>query len=156
VAAVDDVMDIAQILGDAHLEALTSKDTATVFWFSPALCRRVNPAATELLLAATSFSARTVPLLRGDIFITSHNSAGNVVGLSQHEINRLLFHRPDFWETRFLGRRFVRDRDHQRRLAQAMAPTGPKCDSAWWAGVETRLKRNVSALSHDVFSERIS
>jgi len=121
VAAVDDVIDIAQILGDAHLEALTSKDTATVFWFSPALYRLVNPAATELLLATTSFSARTVPLLRGDIFITSHNTAGNVVGLSQHQINRLLFNPPDFWQTRILSRRFARDRDHQRRLAEAIA-----------------------------------
>ena len=107
VAAVDDVIDIAHILGELQLEALTSRDAAIVFWFSPALHRFINPAATGFLLAATSFSARTVPILRGDILITSHDTAGNAVGLSQREINRLLFHPPNFWEVRILSRRFA-------------------------------------------------
>jgi hypothetical protein len=108
--AVDEVLDVAVIAGGPYLETLTIRDTAIVFWFSPALHRVVNPMATELLLATTRFAARTVPLLRGDIVITSHDIAGNVLGLTEPQIGWLLHHPPNFRQKRILGRRFARDR----------------------------------------------
>jgi hypothetical protein len=77
--------DIDQLILDKGLECLTSADRQFDFWFSPAArrCqRRVNQAATELLLATTPFTAKTVPLLQGGVVIASHDSDGDLDGLS--------------------------------------------------------------------------
>ncbi len=61
--------DIDQLVHDKGLHCLTSSDRQFDFWFSPAArggCQRsANLRATEFLLATTSFTAKSVPLLRG-------------------------------------------------------------------------------------------
>ena len=63
--------DIAELVHNYGLESLTSADRQFDFWFTPTTrrCRRkVNRSATELLLATTQFTAKTVPLLRGGVW----------------------------------------------------------------------------------------
>jgi hypothetical protein len=50
----------------------------------------VNRPATELLLAATRFTAPTVPLMRGRIVLTSHDSSGNPAGLEDWSARRAI------------------------------------------------------------------
>lgn len=117
-AVVSDMSDITDLVGGRHLEALSSTALSIVFWFNPHLhlvSRGVNPLATELLLATTSFTARTVPLLRGDVVVTSHDSDGNLAGLTPRCVDRLIHSHPSFWEERILGRRLARDRHQQRQ-----------------------------------------
>jgi hypothetical protein len=77
--------DIAELVDDYGLESLTSTDRQFDFWFTPSTrrCRRkVNRSATEMLLATTRFTAKTVPLLGGAVVVATHNSAGELDGLS--------------------------------------------------------------------------
>jgi hypothetical protein len=58
--------DIVGLVHDYGLESLTSDDRQFDFWFTPTTrrCRRkINRSATEMLLATTRFTAKTVPLL---------------------------------------------------------------------------------------------
>ncbi|KMV17142.1 hypothetical protein ACT17_17215 [Mycolicibacterium conceptionense] len=87
--------DIDQLVHDRGLHCLTSDDRQFDFWFSPAThsCQRhVNRQATELLLATTSFSAKTVPLLRGCVVVATHDADGELDGLSWQQLD-LLAHR---------------------------------------------------------------
>ena len=111
--------DIAELVHDYGLESLTSADRQFDFWFTPSTrrCRRkVNRSATELLLATTQFTARTVPLLRGAVVVATHDSAGDLDGLSWQQLELLiqrsctLTRRDD----RVLGRRVRRDAKRQQ------------------------------------------
>jgi hypothetical protein len=122
--------DIAGLVDDYGLESLTSTDRQFDFWVTPSTprCRRtVNRSATELLLATTRFTAETVPLLRGAVVAATHDSAGDLDGLSGEQLDLLiersctLTRRDD----RILGRRIARDkRIQQRNPAAADAATG--------------------------------
>jgi hypothetical protein len=126
--------DIAELVHDYGLESLTSADRQFDFWFTPTTrrCRRkVNRSATELLLATTQFTAKTVPLLRGAVVVATHDSAGDLDGLSWQQLDLLiqrsctLTRRDD----RILGRRIARDtRRQQDHPAAADAATGHHVD----------------------------
>lgn len=112
--------DIAELVHNYGLECLTSADRQFDFWFTPSngRCRRkVNRGATEMLLATTRFTANTVPLLRGAVVVATHDSDGDLDGLSWEQLDVLiqrsctLTRRDD----RVLGRRFARDHKHQLR-----------------------------------------
>ena len=122
--------DIAELVDDYGLESLTSTDRQFDFWFTPSTraCRRkVNRSATEMLLATTRFTAKTVPLLRGGVVVATHDSAGKLDGLSWQQLDRLI--QNSFTLTRrddrVLGRRITRDeRRQQRNLVAEDAATG--------------------------------
>lgn len=84
--------DIADLVSDYGLESLSSGDRQFDFWFTPTTrrCqRRVNRSATELLLAATGFAAKNVPLLRGGVVVATHDSDGDLDGLSWEQLDHL-------------------------------------------------------------------
>lgn len=114
--------DIDQLVATQGLQCLSSTDRQFDFWFATSTrrCqRRANTVATELLLATTTFRARTVPLLRGCVVIATHDSDGDLDGLSWQQLdvlaakNRSLSNRA----ARVLGRRVARDARRQRRSA---------------------------------------
>lgn len=117
--------DINRLVRDQGLQSLTSADRQFDFWFSPSTrrCqRRVNRNATELLLATTTLDAKTVPLLRGAVVIATHDSDGDLDGLSWQQLDQLsrrlrtLTKRDD----RCLNRRVLRD---ERQLRRKATPT---------------------------------
>jgi hypothetical protein len=120
--------DIAELVHDRGLQCLTSTDRQFDFWFTPSTrrCqRRTNRNATELLLATTDFSAKTVPLLHGGVVVATHDADGELDGLSWTQLDLLIekscaiSKRAD----RVLNRRIARDEEHQRRLvAEPAAP----------------------------------
>ena len=106
--------DIAELIDDYGLESLTSIDRQFDFWFTPSTrrCRRkVNRSATEILLATTRFTARTVPLLRGGVVVATHNSAGELDGLSWQQLDLLIQNSCTLTrrDDRVLSRRITRD-----------------------------------------------
>jgi hypothetical protein len=111
--------DIRNLVEDCGLESLTSTDRQFDFWFTPSTrrChRRVNRSATEMLLATTRFTTKTVPLLRGGVVVATHDSDGDLDGLSWQQLellsqsSRKITKRDD----RVLSRRI--GRDHRRQL----------------------------------------
>lgn len=119
--------DIAKLVHDCELDCLTSTDRQNDFWFTPSIgrCqRRVNRSATEMLLASTRFTAKTVPLLRGGVVVATHDSDGDLDGLSWQQLELLTrfsrtITRRDDW---VLNRRIAHDdRRQQRSLANADA-----------------------------------
>jgi hypothetical protein len=121
--------DIADLIHDRGLQCLTSTDRQYDFWFTPSMqsCqRRPNRKATEILLATTTFTAKTVPLLRGCVVVATHDSDGDLDGLSWQQLDllaakgRSLRKRDD----RILSRRFAQDSHRQRRNIEStqMAP----------------------------------
>lgn len=116
--------DIDRLVQDQGLHCLTSADGQYDFWFSPSTrgCqRRANQSATELLLASSSFTAKNVPLLHGCVVVATHDSDGDLDGLSWQQLdvlakrNRSLKAR----DTRILDRRVQRDARRQRKNAAA-------------------------------------
>ncbi|MFV8171767.1 hypothetical protein [Mycolicibacterium peregrinum] len=84
--------DIDQLVHDHGLHCLTSADRQFDFWFSPSThsCQRhVNRKATELLLATTAFTPKTVPLLRGCVVVATHDTDGELDGLSWQQLELL-------------------------------------------------------------------
>lgn len=120
--------DITELVHDCGLESLTSTDRQFDFWFTPSTkrCqRRVNRSATEMLLATTQFTAKTVPLLRGGVVVATHDSDGDLDGLSWQQLellvqkNRARTRRED----RVLSRRIKRGESRRgRNLESADAP----------------------------------
>lgn len=112
-------VDIAELVHDCGLECLTSTDRRFDFWFTPSLrkChRRANLSATEMLLATTRFTAKTVPLLRGGVVVATHDAEGELDGLSWRQLD-LLAHRNatvSKRDSRVLGRRFAHDERRQQ------------------------------------------
>jgi hypothetical protein len=119
--------DIAELVNDHGLQCLTSTDRQFDFWFASSThrCqRRANRAATELLLATTTFTARTVPLLRGCVVIATHDADGELDGLSWQQLDLLIDRSRSLSKRalRALGRRVARDDRDQRRTADAAQP----------------------------------
>ena len=114
--------DIDRLVSNHGLVCLTSADRQFDFWFAPSAtrCQRhINQTATELLLATTNFTAKTVPLLPGCVVIATHDADGDLDGLSWLQLdllaqqNRSLSNR----DARILGRRIARAARRQRRQA---------------------------------------
>jgi hypothetical protein len=85
--------DIAQLVHDRGLQCLTSADHQFDFWFTPSPqgCQdRINRSATELLMATTTFTAKNVPLLHGGVVIATHDSDGELDGLSWRQLDLLV------------------------------------------------------------------
>ena len=119
--------DIAELIDHHGLQSLSSADRQLDFWFSPTTgpCQqRINAAATEMLLATSDFTARTVPLLRGCVVVATHDSDGDLDGLSWQQLDslaragRLLSKRDE----RVLARRIARDERRRQRLAESARP----------------------------------
>ena len=128
--------DIDKLVRNHGLVCLTSADRQFDFWFAPPTARchhHTNRIATELLLATTSFTAKTVPLLRGCVVIASHDADGDLDGLSWQQLdllareNRSLTKR----DGRALGRRIARaDRRLRHETTDAKATPPVKKRSA--------------------------
>ena len=121
--------DIVALVHDYGLESLTSADRQFDFWFTPSTrrCRRqINRNATEMLLATTQFTAKTVPLLYGVVVVATHDSVGDLDGLSWKQLNLLsksaatLTRRDD----RVLDRRIKREAQRLESQASANVVTG--------------------------------
>jgi hypothetical protein len=115
--------DIAQLVNDRGLVCLTSSNRQFDFWFAPSAhgCqRRVNQSATELLLATTSFTAKSVPLLRGCVVLATHDSDGDLDGLSWKQLDELAERNRSLTkrDERVLNRRIARDSERLRRAAK--------------------------------------
>jgi hypothetical protein len=125
--------DIDQLVHERGLQCLTSADRQFDFWFSPVAhrCqRRVNRSATEMLLATTTFTAKTVPLLHGCIVVATHDADGDLDGLSWAQLDLLARRRRSLTrrDERVLNRRTSRY-DRRRRTAEttrAVPPAGRK------------------------------
>lgn len=121
--------DIDQLVHDQGLQCLTSADRQFDFWFSPSThrCqRRANRKATEVLLATTTFTAKTVPLLRGCVVVATHDEDGSLDGLSWNQLDLLVRKRRTLTkrEERALDKRMARDERREQRNLSAL-PTAP-------------------------------
>ncbi|MDN4522783.1 hypothetical protein JN086_28660 [Mycolicibacterium austroafricanum] len=124
--------DIDHLIQDQGLHCLTSADNQFDFWFSPSArgCqRRTNQFATELLLATTDFTAKTVPLLRGGVVVATHDGDGDLDGLSWQQLDMLARHTRSVSrrDERVLRRRVVREDHRLRHEAATPAPTFVSC-----------------------------
>lgn len=114
--------DVDELVRARGLQCLTSADRQFDFWFSPSPqgCQQsVNRHATELLLATTRLTAKTVPLLRGAVVISTHDSDGDLDGLSWAQLDLLVKRHLSVTprEERVLSRRIARDTRRRRRSA---------------------------------------
>lgn len=112
---------IIELVRDTQLETCTTADRI-VFWFTRSTNRaftRPNATATELLLATTEFTARDVPILRGNIVITGRDGAGEPAALTTHQLDILKHPLLSPRQKHTLQRRFARDLRIQRRQAIA-------------------------------------
>ncbi|AQT82277.1 hypothetical protein B1R94_28095 [Mycolicibacterium litorale] len=112
--------DIDRLVQDRQLHCLTSTDRQFDFWFSPAArgCQaRTNRRASELLLATTKFTAKTVPLLPGGVVVATHDEDGELDGLSWQQLDLLIRRNRSLTarDVRALDRRIQR---HDRRLTR--------------------------------------
>ncbi len=131
--------DIADLVNDCGLESLTSTDGQFDFWFTPSTrrCQRQpNRSATELLLATTRFTAKTVPLLRGGVVVATHDSDGDLDGLSWQQLDLLVQRSRSLTkrDDRVLSRRIMRERRRQRRHIAEARCVAPRRDAATAAG----------------------
>lgn len=124
--------DVERLVHDQGLHSLTSADRQFDFWFSPSASRcqrRVNRTATELFLATTDFTAKTVPLLRGSVVVATHDADGDLDGLSWEQLdllvdrNRAVTRR----DARVLGRRIQHDLRLERRTIETPQVSGVSC-----------------------------
>lgn len=119
--------DIAKLVSDYGLENLGSGDRQFDFWFTPTTrrCqRRVNRRATELLLATTGFTAKTVPLLHGAVVVATHDADGDLDGLSWQQLDELaqLNRGLSKRDHRVLSRRIERAERRRQRPAKPAVP----------------------------------
>jgi hypothetical protein len=75
----------------------------------------VNRTATELLLATTRFSARHVPLLRGNVVLASHECEGTLAGFTDAQLRWLVDTEPTRRDQWIIARRFSEDERCQCR-----------------------------------------
>lgn len=111
--------DITELVANCGLESLTSTDRQFDFWFTPSSqdCKRkVNRNATDMLLATTRFTAKTVPLLRGGVVLATHDAEGDLDGLSWQQLERLIRTSNTITrrDDRVLNRRIRRDERRQQ------------------------------------------
>jgi hypothetical protein len=117
--------DIADLVREHRLETVTTR-AGDVFWFTPAThsCHmQINRQATQLLLATTTFTARQVPLLRGNVVITGIDTHGDPAGLADPQLHYLAAVEPSGGELWVLSRRYTRDHRARRRAARATQDT---------------------------------
>ncbi|RAV18336.1 hypothetical protein DQP55_02450 [Mycolicibacterium sp. GF69] len=124
--------DIDQLVADQGLQCLTSADRQFDFWFSPSTqqCqRRPNRKATELLLATTTLTAKTVPLLRGCVVVATHDEDGDLDGLSWQQLDLLLRRRHALSrrDERVLNKRMLRDARAAQRKTPRPATAAVSC-----------------------------
>jgi hypothetical protein len=124
--------DIAELVHDYGLQSLTSADRQFDFWFTPSTQRcghRVNRGATEMLLATTRFAAKTVPLLRGGVVIATHDSAGDLDGLSWQQLDLLIQNSRTLTrrDERVLGRRITREERRRQRNPVDTGAAAARC-----------------------------
>nr|WP_090343319.1 hypothetical protein [Mycolicibacterium malmesburyense]CRL74246.1 hypothetical protein CPGR_03060 [Mycolicibacterium malmesburyense] len=124
--------DIDQLVEDQGLQCLTSADRQFDFWFSPKTqgCqRRTNRKATELLLATSTFTPKTVPLLRGCVVVATHDEDGELDGLSWQQLDLLVRRRHALTrrDERALNRRILRDERAQQRKTSTPAVASLGC-----------------------------
>lgn len=124
---IDPPTGIIELVRDTSLETCTTEDRI-VFWFTRSTNRAFmlqNAMATELLLATTRFTARDVPILRGNVVITGRDATGHPAELNNHQLQRLTHSVLSNREKRILTRRFTRDHHTQRRqsIAEQAAAT---------------------------------
>ncbi|MBX7448785.1 hypothetical protein GR927_12370 [Mycolicibacterium sp. 3033] len=122
--------DIDRLVQDRGLQSLTSADRQFDFWFSSSTGRcqgRVNRHATELLLATTNFTAKNVPLLRGAVVVATHDSDGDLDGLSWQQLEVLAqrIRSISDRDERRLTRRIVRDVRRRGATVPAAVPPQP-------------------------------
>lgn len=118
--------DIADLVREHRLETASSRDNTIVFWFTPATHSshmQLNKQATELLLMTTAFTARQVPLMRGNIVITGNDGQGNPTELTADQMNRLINAEPTGGQEWLLSWRFRRDERAQRRARRSTEGT---------------------------------
>jgi len=121
--------DVDQLVQHQGLQCLTSSDRQFDFWFSPSTrrCqRRANTIATELLLATTSFTARTVPLLHGCVVVATHDADGDLDGLSWPQLDLLAQKARSLTkrDVRVLGRRIGREKRSRKSDSPGYRPAG--------------------------------
>lgn len=124
--------DIDQLVEDQGLQSLTSADRQFDFWFSPTTqrCqRRINRKATEVLLATSTFTPKTVPLLRGCVVVATHDEDGELDGLSWQQLDLLVRRRHALTrrDERVLNRRIQREERKQQRNTPAPAIASLGC-----------------------------
>jgi hypothetical protein len=133
--------DIDQLVHDQGLQCLTSADGQFDFWFSssPHRCQDlINQRATELLLTTTTFTPKSVPLLRGCIVVATHDADGDLDGLSWQQLDLLADRNRSLTERdeRRLNRRVLRE-DRRRRRTAEMTRGAPVCGHARIASPST-------------------
>lgn len=119
--------DIDQLIQDQNLQCLTSTDRQFDFWFSPSASRcqrRINRSATEVLLATSAFKAKNVPLLHGCVVVATHDSDGDLDGLSWQQLDELAHKARSLSkrDERVLARRVDRETRPVRRVAASLPP----------------------------------
>ena len=124
--------DIDRLIQDQGLYCLTSSDRQFDFWFSPSTrgCqRRVNRKATELLLTTTNLNAKSVPMLRGAVVIATHDSDGDLDGLSWQQLDQLAAKTRSVSkrDDRILNRRILRDERKRQNTVQPSVPAPVSC-----------------------------
>lgn len=129
--------DVDRLIHERGLQSLSSADRQFDFWFSsstPGCQRRVNRRATEILLATTAFTAKTVPLLRGAVVVATHDADGDLDGLSWQQLDLLAARSRSVSarDERILTRRITRELQRARRTAPvaADAPVIPRIRTA--------------------------
>lgn len=119
------VADIADLIRETHLETLSSADGDIDFWFTPSTHpahQRINRKATEIFLATSGFTASSVPLLRGRLVIATHTPAGELAGLTDAQMDRLInaVDSTSWRQDHILSARYARDERSQRRASRAV------------------------------------
>lgn len=132
---IQGVADIADLVREAHLETLSSADGDIDFWFSPSthpFAHRINRKATEIYLATTGFTASNVPLLRGIVILATHTAAGELAGLTEAQLDRLInaLDSTSWRQDLVLSRRYARD-DRQRRRSVRSANQRANASLSW-------------------------
>ncbi|MCS6760467.1 MAG: hypothetical protein MO852_17205 [Candidatus Devosia euplotis] len=121
-ASIATEADIADLVRETTLEALTGVlcGAAIDFWFTPSVspfCPAINELATELLVTSTGFGGGDVPLLRGNVVVTSHGAGGQITGLTDPQWEYVAAARVPPRDLRALDRRLARaHRERLRRL----------------------------------------
>lgn len=111
--------DFAHLVRGQRLQVLSSTDGTLDFWFIHHPWLRVNRRATVLLMGITRFTARDVPLLRGNVVIATHDAAGQPASLDDDQMMRLVTIRPSWREDLILRRRLNQDLRARQQIRAA-------------------------------------
>ncbi|MFN6547947.1 hypothetical protein [Mycolicibacterium nivoides] len=119
-ARIHGVADIEDTIRAQRLETITSPGGSLVFWFSPYRTIQVlNHVGVEMLLAASDFTARDVPLLYGGVVVSGRDAAGRLASLTDEQMRWLINVEPGCREDWVLSRRFARAEKELRRRSRS-------------------------------------